>query len=62
MTAATRPRPTLGSIRRARRGFSALRGAQGLRRTVQVVVALLVLSMILGRAADGPGRWRRNDP
>lgn len=62
MTAVARPRPTLGSIRRVRRGFNALRGAQGFRRMVQAVVALLVLSLILGRTEGGGGAGATTTP
>jgi polyferredoxin len=55
MTAVARPRPTTGSVRRVRRGLSALRGVQGFRRVVQVLVALLVLDLIVGRPAEGAG-------
>jgi polyferredoxin len=53
MTAAARTRPTLGSTRRVRRGLSALRGVQGFRRVVQAAVAILILSLVLGRSEGG---------
>jgi polyferredoxin len=56
MTATARPRPTLGSVRRVRRGFNALRGVQGFRRATQTIVALYVAGLIVNRAtAAGPG-------
>ena len=44
-----RARPTLGTIRRPRRGLAALRGIQGFRRATQLAVALIVLAVVAGR-------------
>jgi polyferredoxin len=46
---AARPRPTQGSVRRVRRGITALRGVQGFRRAVQASVLVFILSLMAGR-------------
>ena len=46
---AIRTRPTQGSVRRVRRGITALRGVQGFRRAVQAAVLLFIVSLMVGR-------------
>ncbi len=48
-------KPTLGTVRRPRRGLAALRGVQGFRRSVQLVAAGIVLWMVAGRWASAEG-------